>query len=89
MLTEATDFSIDKGESRSPFSINAGIDVAVAMNTAIGLLGAADRVASLGINSDHNAYDLIAVRYLTMASQALIDACMTAVESTQVQAGVE
>ena len=89
LLTTATDFSITDGEDRSPFSVNPGIPVADALNIATGLLDALQHIATTCIDRDPEANDVVGIRFLAMASQALILASMTSVEFSNRQGGAQ
>lgn len=87
MLTTTTDFSITDGEDRSPFSVTSGIPVADALNMATGLLGALQCITTACIDRGPDVNDVVAIRFLSLASQALIVASMSSVEFGNRQGG--
>ncbi|WP_223472861.1 MULTISPECIES: DUF3077 domain-containing protein [unclassified Pseudomonas] len=89
LLTEATDFATVDGENRQPFGVNAGIPVGEAMNMATGLLGALQHIATMCIDRDPDVNDVVAIRFLAMASQALITASVLSVELCEGQGGAQ
>ena len=89
LVTAATDFSIVEGEDRQPFAVNSGIPVEDAMNMACGLLGALQRIATTCIDRGPEVNDAVAIRFLAMASQALISASVFSVEQQSLQAGAQ
>ncbi|WP_395599572.1 DUF3077 domain-containing protein [Pseudomonas sp. A1437] len=80
LLTMATDFTIVDGENRQPFAVNAGIAVDEALNMATGLLGALAHIATSCIDRDPGVNDAVAMRFLALASQALVTASVVSVE---------
>lgn len=89
LLTAATNFSISDGEDRQPFAVNSGIPIEDAMNMACGLLGALQHIATTCIDRGPEVNDAVAIRFLAMASQALISASVLSVEQQPSQAGVQ
>ncbi|MBD1553596.1 DUF3077 domain-containing protein [Pseudomonas typographi] len=80
MLTIATDSATGDGEDRHPFAVNAGIEVEEALNRAGFLLDAVDHVATVALDRRATAHDLVAIRFIASASQALLAANLPAIE---------
>lgn len=80
MLTRSTDFLVVDGENRNPFSVVQGIPVEESLNMAFGLLSAANHVATAGIDRPPEVNDMVAIRFLVSASQALVLASIPAIE---------
>jgi hypothetical protein len=80
LKTNFAEFSTIDGENRHPFAVQEGIPVAEALNFAYGLLAAANRIATTCIDQDPDVQDLVALRFLMLASQALVLSSVSAVE---------
>lgn len=80
LLTTATEFMTAATENRHPLAVQAGIPAEEALNFAYGLLAALDHVATKCIDQDAGAQDLVAIRFLASASQALVLACAASIE---------
>lgn len=80
LVTTATAFSVTDGEDRHPLAVQAGIPMEEALNFAFGLLAAIDHLATISIDRDPEVQDVVAIRYLASASQALVLACAASIE---------
>ncbi|MEQ7921168.1 DUF3077 domain-containing protein [Xanthomonas sp. WHRI 1810A] len=89
LITTATDFTIVDGENRQPFAVNPGIPVGEALNMAGGLLGALEHIATACIDREPHINDAVAMRFLALASQALITASVLNVELCSAQGGAQ
>lgn len=89
LLTMATDFTTSDGEDRQLFGVNPNIQVADALNTATGLLGALAHIATACIDRDPEVHDAVAMRFLAQAAQALVAASVASVELLQMQGGAQ
>lgn len=80
LVTTATECRVVDGENRHPFAVQQGIPAGEALNFAYGLLAAVEHIATASIDRDPDVQDLVAIRFLASASQALVLACACSVE---------
>lgn len=80
LLTKQTGFPRFDGEDRNLFAVQGGIPAEEALNMAYGLLDAAANIANSGIDRGPVVNDVVAMRFLNQAAQALVLSCVTAVE---------
>lgn len=80
LLTRSTEFAQMDGEDRNPFAVQGGIPAEEALNMAYGLLDTVVNIANAGIDRNPNTNDVVAMRFLSSAAQALVLSCVTAIE---------